>query len=62
MANCQTVTLCREIIDAQTVVSKIKTGGVIVHVKSIFNGKKDISDIIFDVAKNDRKLMKQCIN
>jgi len=55
VANCQTITICREIVDEKTVVSKIKSDGVIVHVKSIFDGKKDISDIIYNIAKDKIK-------
>ena len=61
MVNRHTITLCREIVDAKTVVSKIQTDGVIVHVKSIFNGNRDIGDIIFDFAKNNKDFLKQHI-
>jgi len=41
----------RKIIDEKTVTSKMKYGNITVHVKSMFGGKKQIEDVLFNIAK-----------
>jgi len=47
----QTEVIERNIIDNKTVASVIKYGNLTVYVKSIFNGDKNICDILFNIAK-----------
>jgi len=52
MAACRAVTIYREVIDDKTVASRIKTGNMTVHVKSIFSGSSQIDDLLFEIAKD----------
>jgi hypothetical protein len=45
------VTLQRKVLDDRTVVSRIKSGDITVHVKSVFVGTKSIGDVLFEIAK-----------
>ena len=50
----------RKIIDAKTVVSKMRYNNTVICIKSFFNGEKHIDDIFFNLAKerlaNEKKL------
>jgi hypothetical protein len=41
----------RKIVDDKTVISSVQYGKITVHIKSVFNGKKYIDDVIFNIAK-----------
>jgi hypothetical protein len=58
MKKAQVELLERQIIDDKTVSSKIKYGKITVCIKSVFDGKKHIEDVLFNIAKEKINLKK----
>ena len=49
-ANDMPILLTRKVISPDTVETRLKIGKGIVNIKSTFNGKKEYSDILFELA------------